>query len=52
MSNKEFTSPYMKKKYSMHIRPSMINQGINYSNTIIPILPQENYISDINELLR
>ena len=52
MSNKEFTSPYMKKKYSMHIRPSMINQGINYSNTIIPILPQENYISDINELFK
>ena len=50
MSNMDFSTSYFNKKYSLQMRPSLINQGINYSHTISPIIQQENYISDINDI--
>ena len=50
MSNMDFSTSYINKKYSLQMRPSLISQGFNYSHTISPIIQQENYISDINDI--
>ena len=49
MSKMNFSTSYLNKKFFPQMKPSFANQG-NFNQNFSSILPQENYISDINEI--
>ena len=50
MSNTDFITSFLNKKYTLQYNNNLLNQGINFNSIMAPNLQQENIISDINDI--